>query len=204
MTVESQPDDQLALRFRLQLDGAQGPVFPHFGINSEGYCAHAHSLEHNSFGSTLASVLLALVHAFGKAFHNSWDLLLGQLVDHLRRVLELLWDLLLERIAGWRWHKGSMEEFRALNELSREEVHTLYLKTMYILWNAKDRELVDPHRWLVKYLDSPLNRRRLNPHMTTMVRLFCKVCKEELGFTRALTKKKMRWLSIIIKRKLSQ
>jgi hypothetical protein len=97
-----------------------------------------------------------------------------------------------------------MEELRALNKLSREKVHTLNLKTMYILWNAKDRELVDPHRWLVKYLDCSLNRRRLNPHMTTMVRLFCKVCKKELGFTRALIKKERRWLSIIMMRQLSQ
>jgi hypothetical protein len=151
----------------------------------------------------VAAVLLALVQAFGEAFHSSWDLLLGQLVDHLRGVLELLWDLLLERLAGCRWHKGPMEELRALNELSKEKVHTLYLKTMYILWNAKGRELVDPHRWLVKYLDCPLNRRRLNPHMTTMVRLFCKVCKKELGFTRVVTKKERRWLSIIMRRQLS-
>jgi hypothetical protein len=97
-----------------------------------------------------------------------------------------------------------MEELIALNELSKEKVHTLYLKTMYILWNAKGRELVDPLRWLVKYLDYPLNRRGLNPHMIIMVRLFCKVCKEELGFTRALTRKERRWLSIIMKRQLSQ
>jgi hypothetical protein len=34
----------------------------------------------------MAAVLLALVQAFGQAFHSSWDLLLGQLVDHLRGV----------------------------------------------------------------------------------------------------------------------
>jgi hypothetical protein len=191
----------LPLKFQIAIGwGSRSYPPSFFGINSKGYCALPHSLEHNSFWSTVAAVLLALVHAF----HSNWDLLLGQLVDHLRRVLDLLWDLLLERVAGWRWHKGPMEELRALNESSREKVHTLYLKTMYILWNAKGRELVDPHRWLVKYLDYPLNRKGLNPHMITMVRLFCKLCKEELGFTKALTRKERRWLSMIMRRQLSQ
>jgi hypothetical protein len=97
-----------------------------------------------------------------------------------------------------------MEEFRPLDQLTRENVHTLYLKAMYSLWNANGRELVDLHKWLLKYLDFSLNRRGLNPHVSTLVKVFCKECKGELRITRAWTRKERTCLATILRRQLHQ
>jgi hypothetical protein len=75
-----------------------------------------------------------------------------------------------------------MKELKALKRLVKENIHTLFSKTMYSLWNANGRKLVDLHMWLFEYLDCPLDNRGLNLYFMMMVRLFCKVCKEELGF----------------------
>jgi hypothetical protein len=69
-----------------------------------------------------------------------------------------------------------------LKGMSKEHIHTIFSKTMYSFWNTYSREMMDPHLWLLHYLDCKFDIRGTNPHSRTLVRLFCKVCKEDLRF----------------------
>jgi hypothetical protein len=40
--------------------------------------------------------------------------------------------------------------------------------------------MVDPHRWFMNYLDFKLDARGNNPHLRTLIKVFCKICKKDL------------------------
>jgi hypothetical protein len=95
-------------------------------------------------------------------------------------------------------------DLATLKGMSKGHIQTFFSRTMYSLWNTYGRGMVDPHMWLLHYLGCQLDERGTNPHLKTMVKLFCKVCKEELGFQRPLTRGERRWLSNTLKRQVTK
>jgi hypothetical protein len=51
----------------------------------------------------------------------------------------------------------------SMKSMTKEHILTLFFQTVYFVWNARGREMVDPHRWLMNYLDYKLDTKDINP-----------------------------------------
>jgi hypothetical protein len=96
-----------------------------------------------------------------------------------------------------RWELGTMKG------MTKEHIPILFSQTIYSIWNARGKEMVDPHLWLMNYLDSKLDAMGTNPHLKTLVKVFCKVCKEALEIKRPLTRRERRWLSLTFRSQIT-
>lgn len=95
-------------------------------------------------------------------------------------------------------------ELESMKGMTKEHISTLFSQTVYLVWNARGREQVDPHRWFMNYLDCKLDSKGSNPHLRALIKVFCKVCKEDLSIKRPLTRRERRWLSLTFKSQVTK
>jgi hypothetical protein len=88
--------------------------------------------------------------------------------------------------------------------MTKEYILTLLSQTVYSVWNGRGREMMDPHRWFMNYLDCKLDTKDNNPHLRSLIKVFCKICKENLEIKRPLTRRERMWLSLTFKSQVTK
>jgi hypothetical protein len=122
-----------------------------------------------------------------------------RVVEQIRR-FEGLW-IRMEAIEGLprtRWELGTIKG------MTKEHIPTLFSQTMYFVWNARGKEMVDPHRWFMNYLDCKLDAKGNNPRLKTLIKVFCKVCEDNLEIKRPLIRRERMWLSLTFKNQVTK
>jgi hypothetical protein len=77
-----------------------------------------------------------------------------------------------------------------MKSMTKEHIPTLFFQIIYSMCNARNSELIDPHRGLMKYIDCKLNAKGNSPYLKTLIKVFCKVCKKRPRDQEAIDEKK--------------